>query len=110
MSQQDNLRELISALGFKETVMEDETGRRVILDDAKHLRPAMVAARRRASELDSLLSDAHMEAREERDEIAEALGISTGADDWWEYPKEQHAKILGRISVLRGLKVSPKLP
>lgn len=39
------------------------------------------------------------------DELAEALGICTNAEDWWDNSTDQkHQKLLGRASVLRGLK------
>lgn len=71
---------------------------------------ALAVARKEIGELGSLNLTRSSEALQATDEIAEALGIDTSSDDWWEWPGDKHAKILGRISVLRGLKASPKLP
>jgi hypothetical protein len=43
------------------------------------------------------------------DTVADALGIATGAEDWWDSIIEQkRTKILGRIAVLRGLRPTPE--
>ena len=67
---------------------------------------ALANARREKGEVEARALIDCVENMERTDAIAEALGISISAEDWWESTdEEKQQKILGRISIIRGLTV-----
>lgn len=68
---------------------------------------ALAEARQRFAEESSDRLNELADNVEWLDTLAEALGIATSAEDWWDSIIEQkRTKILGRIEVLRGLRAS----
>ena len=66
---------------------------------------ALAAARREKGDAESRHMSDTIEHYELRDDIAEALGIDVGAEDWWDSNDQtKREKIMGRISVLRDLR------
>lgn len=76
--------------------------RRQELYDYMH---ALAAARREKGDVESRHMHDTIAYYQERDDIAEALGIDVGAEDWWDSNDQtKREKIMGRISVLRSLR------
>jgi 7-keto-8-aminopelargonate synthetase-like enzyme len=68
---------------------------------------ALAEARQRIAEESSDRLNELADNVEWLDAVAEALGIATSAEDWWDSIIEQkRTKILGRIAVLRGLRLA----
>jgi hypothetical protein len=70
---------------------------------------ALAAARQLYAQESSDRLNEHVEHLLWLDKLAGALGIATDAEDWWDVVTEaKREKILGRISVLRGLRPTPE--
>lgn len=85
-------------------VMRPARKRMKAFEVAEYARTLAKERRKHAEEVSNLWAEVavHIERMEE---LAEALGICTEAEDWWDQSTEQkHQKLLLRASVLRGLR------
>lgn len=72
---------------------------------------ALVEAREKWMDESSGRLNEHIEHLEWIDKLATALGISVNAEDWWDSTvPAKRTKIMGRISVLRGLRPAQETP
>lgn len=72
---------------------------------------ALAQARREKMEAESDQLFMMMERHEMLDQLAADLGISIVAEEWWDSTYQvKIAKLRGRIQILRGRAIVPKLP